>query len=86
MIRNLRGRGWLLIAAIAIGIALVLMLMPHAHGVDNGAWQAILPILFVGMISSLSLLPVLVATYRGRLPEFPTLPASFQRPPPFNLA
>jgi hypothetical protein len=86
MIGRMRGRGWLLIAAIAIGIAIVLLLVPHAHGADNGVWQAILPILFVGVISSLSLLSPLAYFYLGLVPEAPALPTSFQRPPPFRLA
>jgi hypothetical protein len=85
MIGNLRERGWLLIAAVAIGIALVLLLVPHAHSADNGVWQAILPILFVGVISSLSLLSPLAYFYSGRIPETPALPTSFQRPAPLQI-
>jgi hypothetical protein len=86
MIQNRHRRTWLLIAAIAIGVALVLMLVPHAHGVDNGAWLAILPLLFVGIISPLTLLSPLAFEYAGRTLDAPALPASFQRPPPFRLA
>jgi MFS family permease len=87
MIGNQRGRRWLLIAAIAIGIAvLLLILVPHAHSADNGVWQAILPIFFVGVISSLSLLLPLAYLYLGRIPKTPVHPTSFQRPPPFRMA
>lgn len=79
-------RTWLLIAAIAIGIALVFLIVPHAHGDDSGAWMAILPLLFVGVISPLSLLAPLASVYISRVPAAPALPASFQRPPPFRLA
>jgi len=79
-------RGWALIAAIAIVAALVFLLIPHGHTGDAGAWLAILPILFVGVISPLSLLPPLTAAYEGRTPDAPVLPAAFQRPPPFRLA
>lgn len=75
-----------MIAAIAIFTALVLMLVPHSHSGDAGAWLAVLPLLFVGVISPLSLLSPLVYAYLGRTPNAPVLPASFQRPPPFTLA
>lgn len=86
MFRNKYRRAWLLIAALAIGAALVLMLVPHAHDADNGAWLAILPLLFLGVISPLSLLSPLAFEYAGRAPEAPALPISFQRPPPFPRA
>ncbi len=86
MIQNRHRHGWLLIAAIAIGVALVLLLVPHAHGGDNGAWLTILPILFVGVISPLSLLSPMAYMYLGRTPDAPVLPAFFQRPPPYRFA
>jgi ABC-type transport system involved in cytochrome bd biosynthesis fused ATPase/permease subunit len=86
MLQNRHRRTWLLIAAIAIGFALLVMLVPHAHGADNAAWLAILPLLFLGVISPLSLLSPLAFEYVGRALEAPTLPASFQRPPPFLRA
>jgi len=75
-------RGWLLIAAIAIGIAVLALLVPHGHCSD-AAWLAILPILVTGIVSPLSLLSPLACEYEGRRPEVPARPASFQRPPPF---
>jgi hypothetical protein len=78
-------RGWALVAALAIVAALVLLLIPHGHLGDAGAWLAVLPILFVGVISPLSLLSPLAHFYLGRAPEAPLLPSSFQRPPPFSL-
>lgn len=85
MIQNRQRRTWLLIAAIAIGIALVCMLIPHSHsgGADG---LAILPLLIVGYISPLSLLAPLANEYTGRAPEAPALPSLFQRPPPFQIA
>jgi hypothetical protein len=82
MIENRQRRAWFLIATLAIGFALLLMLVPHGH---NGAadFVAILPLLFVGIISPLSLLSPLAHVYAGRVPEAPELAASFQRPPPF---
>ena len=85
MIQNRQRRGWILIAAIAISIALVCMVIPHGH--SGGAdWVAILPILFLGVISPLSLFAPLADGYVGRAPDAPALPALFQRPPPFTLA
>jgi len=86
MIQDRHRRGLILIAAIAIGVALLLLLVPHTHSGDAVAWLAILPILFAGVISPLSLLPRLPYAYVGHTPDAPVLPASFQRPPPFTLA
>lgn len=86
MIQSRHQRAWLLVAAIAIGIALVLLLVPHAHSGDAGGWLAILPVLFVGVISPLSLLSPLAYLFLGRTPDAPQLPSSFQRPPPFRRA
>lgn len=79
-------RGWLLIALIAIGIAVLSLLVLHAQSADNFSLVAILPLLFVGIISPLSLLSPLAFFYLGRTPDAPSLPTSFQRPPPFQLA
>jgi hypothetical protein len=86
MIQNQQRRGWILIAAIAIGIALVALIALHAQTGGAAAWAAILPILFVGIISPLTLLSPLAFVYLGRTPDAPALPASFQRPPTFTLA
>lgn len=86
MISDQHRRAWLLVAAIAIVAALALMLVPHGNSGDAGAWLAVLPILlFVGMISPLSLLSPMAYMYLGRTPNVPVLPASFQRPPPIRL-
>lgn len=77
---------WFLIAILAMGIALLLMLVPHGHNTHSGGWLAILPILFVGLISPLTLFPAFAESYSSRIPDAPTLPASFQRPPPFHVA
>jgi hypothetical protein len=74
-------RGWILIAAIAIGFALLLLLVPHGHS-GAGDFAAILPQLFVGIISPLSLFAALAFGYIGRVPQAPMLAPSFQRPPP----
>ena len=86
MIQNRQRRGWILIAAIAIGIALLFLLLPHGHSGGSPDWLAILPILFLGVISPLSLLPPLACVYVGRAPDPPPLPSRFQRPPPYSHA
>jgi hypothetical protein len=83
---NRHWRGWELIAAIAIFFALALMLVPHGHAGGASDLLAILPLLIVGIISPLSLLPRLAYAYAGRVPDAPALPVRFQRPPPFTLA
>jgi hypothetical protein len=80
---NRQRRGWILIAAIAIGFVLLLLLAPHCHGAAAD-FVAILPLLLVGIISPLSLLSPLAYAYAGRVPEAPVVAASFQRPPPFR--
>ena len=80
-----RRRAWLLIAAIAIGIALLCLLIPHDHA-GSADLSAILPLLCAGIISPLSLLVPLAFEYQGRTPDAPALPTLFQRPPPFALA
>jgi len=83
MIENRQRRGLVLMAAIAIGFALLLLLVPHGH--SGGAdFAAILPLLFVAVISPLSLFAPLACGYAGRVPQAPVLHASFQRPPPFR--
>jgi hypothetical protein len=84
MMEDRQRRGWVLIAAIAIGIALVCVLVAQAPAGDGGGWLAILPLLLVGIISPLSLFEPMASVYAGRTPDAPALPASFQRPPPFR--
>ena len=85
MMQNRQRRGWVLIAAIAIGFALLCLLIPHGHS-DGADWLAILPLLFAGVISPLSLFAPLACEYAGRVPNAPALPSRFQRPPPFRFA
>ena len=86
MIQNRQRRGFLLIAAIAIGVALLCLIIPQAHSGNSADWLAILPFLFVGIISPLSLMPRRTFAYIGRKPDAPALPSRFQRPPPFRRA
>jgi hypothetical protein len=86
LVGNRHQRAWLLIAAIAIAAALVLMLLPHAHAGNQAVWLAILPVLFVGLISPLSVSPVPECFGLRRASDTPALQPSFQRPPPFRRA
>lgn len=78
-------RAWFWVAIAAIVIALVALLVPHGHSADASAWMALLPVIFVGLIAPLNLLPLLGFLCLGYKPEDPTLAPSFQRPPPFQL-
>jgi cell division protein FtsW (lipid II flippase) len=80
-------RIWLLVAAIAIVAALVLMLVPQAHSGHAANWLAILPVLFVGLLTPLTLSSAVLATNDSvRIPRAPALQPSFQRPPPLTIA
>src|SRR4051812_3900169 len=49
---------------------------------DPGSWTAVLPVLFVGLVSPLSLIsPTSLLSLDRRLPA-PALPSLFERPPP----
>ena len=86
MMQNRQRREWILVAAIAIGVAVLCLVALHASSADAGVSAAILPLLFVGIISPLSLLSPMVCVYAGRTPDAPALPTLFQRPPPFSRA
>jgi hypothetical protein len=79
-------RGLILVALLAIGLALLCLLIPHAQSSQGADWLAILPILFAGVISLLSLLTESAHEYSGRALDAPALPTLFQRPPPFLVA
>jgi len=83
MQRSQRQYGILLLAVIAIAAALLCLLALHSSSSHGPDWVAILPLLFVGVISPLSLLPPMAFVYASRVPAAPALPIRFQRPPPF---
>jgi hypothetical protein len=59
--------------------------LPQSAVVYSGGgadFAAILPLLFIAVISPLGLLAPLVNAYASRVPETPALVPSFQRPPP----
>jgi hypothetical protein len=76
-------RVWLLIAAIAIVAALLLTLVPHAHSGNAFDWLAILPVLFIGIAFSLDQSSSLIDFCSELAPATPSLPNTFQRPPPY---
>jgi len=57
----------------------------YLHDASSGAWTAILPVLFVGLVAPLSLISAQSLLSLGRTPSVPQLPALFQRPPPALL-
>jgi hypothetical protein len=54
----------------------------YLHDGGSGAWVAVLPVLFVGLVAPLSLISPQSMLSLGRRPSAPALPFSFQRPPP----
>lgn len=56
----------------------------HSVSRDTGVgeWMAILPVLFIGLVSPLTLLETGSIRWLGGVPSSPLVPASFQRPPP----
>jgi hypothetical protein len=87
VIERKQRRGWMRIAVLAIGCAVLLLLaftlVPGGSSGHAADFVAILPLLLVGILSPLSLLGLSGSTYVGRLPQAPALVPSFQRPPPF---
>lgn len=77
-------RAWFWIAAIAVVAAMVLLLVPHADSGHGADWLAVLPVLFVGLISPLAWLMPLAYLRLGYAPDAPLPPPAFQRPPPFR--
>jgi len=77
-------RGWILIAVLAIGFALVLLLALHGGSGNAADFVAILPLLLVAVLSPLGLLGRLTHEYAGRVQEAPVLASRFQRPPPIR--
>jgi len=76
----------MLIAAIAIAAALVLMLAPQAHSGNASSWLAVLPVLFIGVVAPLRVLPAPECFDAVRASDAPALQPFFQRPPPLQLA
>jgi len=54
----------------------------YLHDGASGAWMAMLPVLFVGLVVPLSLISPRSILSLGRTPSVFALPCSFQRPPP----
>lgn len=79
-------RVWLWIATFAIIGALVLMLIPQCHSVHSTTWLAVLPLLFLGIITLPHLQLRATCAHSRRAPGAISLPVRFQRPPPSYLA
>lgn len=57
----------------------------YLHDASSGAWTAMLPVLFVGLVVPLTLSSPQSILSLGRAPLLPALPEKFQRPPPALL-
>lgn len=55
------------------------------HGGRTGVWQAMLPVLFIGLVAPLNLISLTFRSSLDRAPAAPALPSLFQRPPPAQL-
>jgi hypothetical protein len=83
MIQYRDRRVWLLIAVIAIGVVLLLALIPHAHSGSIPDLLAMLPVLFIGIAFSLDQSSSLIDFCSDLAPVTPSLLNAFQRPPPY---
>ena len=54
----------------------------YLHDAASGAWMAVLPVLFIGLVAPLSLISPRSFLSLGRTPLHPELLKKFQRPPP----
>jgi hypothetical protein len=54
-------------------------------GAGHSTWQAILPVLFIGLVAPLSLISARFDQFLGRTHAAHALPSRFQRPPPALL-
>jgi hypothetical protein len=80
-------RVWFWVGIAAIAIAVIALLVPHAGNAANQpAWLALLPVVFIGLMTPLSLLPLSTILCIEHEPYAPTLAPLFQRPPPSHLA
>ena len=75
-------RIFFLIAAIAVGLALLVLLVSHANPGHAPAYLIILPIVFIGLLPFTARMSRLEFARRALAPEEPAQPASFKRPPP----
>jgi hypothetical protein len=86
MRQNSNRRAYLLIAAIAIGIALLLLLLPHANAGHAPVYLILLPIVFIGLLPFTQWLSRAQFMRCALRREEPELHAFFQRPPPLLLS
>jgi hypothetical protein len=74
---------WLLFAAIAIGIALLLLTLAQAgHTPSAASFMLLLPILFIGLLPTPCRLVRIDCMRLGFAPGEPVRASLFQRPPP----
>ena len=78
-------------AEIAIGKRVgrslrALLQFQQNHRPDRGAWVVYQPVQFVGLVSPLNIVSSYALSHLGYAPATPSLPSSFQRPPPTQIA
>lgn len=78
---------WFWIPLAAVAIAMLALLLPHSgNTADQQTWLALLPVLFIGLVTALSVRPLSTLWTIAHQPKAPALAPSFQRPPPILLA
>ena len=86
MTYNKHRRGFFLVAAIALGIALLLLILAHAPAGHAVVYLVVLPIVFIGVLPSPSVMSRMEFMRSGLTSDDLVLPSSFQRPPPYLFA
>jgi hypothetical protein len=85
--RNNSRRRYLLIAAIAIGIVLLLFLtISQSDIAGHAASLILLPVFFIGVLPSPCVMARIEYMRLGFAPRDPARKALFQRPPPYPIA
>lgn len=79
-------RAWLLVGLVAIVCMIFVLLIPQVHPAPGSQWIAIIPLIFLGLISGSALLLPQFSICIVHVPNAPALPAAFQRPPPVTFA
>jgi len=75
-----------LATAIVVGIAFLVLMLAHAPAGHAVVYLIVLPIIFIGLLPSPSVMSRMEFIRCGLTPDDAALPTSFQRPPPYLLA
>jgi hypothetical protein len=79
-------RRYILLAAIAIAIVLLLLSLAHGDASGHSAWLVMLPVLFIGVLLQPTRLSRIDWMRLGLASDTPALPCAAQRPPPSYLS